>query len=173
MHSDATIWCFSLGQQKSVISVATHPFSPLLNDTGSCFPLTGCEGLNLLRRLAHFLTPALWSLQTFRKCQTMKSRGHLFSQAVPRVPGLPLPAPLQVSPAMQGEGRAGGNDSFTAAAPTPPFMLDRVKAPGLLQAERQENKIKSPGSARTGWQLQVAGGAPTCTVAQLCYAVCW
>lgn len=63
-----------------------------------------------------------------------------FSQAGPRAPGLPLSTPFTSQSCHAGRGIAGGSDSFSSASPTPPFMLDRVKAPGCCR--QRGRKIK-------------------------------
>lgn len=128
-------------------SAAAHPFFSVIERHGQLFPS------DWLRRPEP--PPATSSLCDSSAAEPLDLQGvptreecrPPFSQAGPRVPGLPLSAPFTSRSRHAGRGRAGGSDSFTAASPTLPFMLDRVKAPGPLQAERQENKIKSPGSA--------------------------
>lgn len=147
MHTDAAVRSSSLMQQKTVKASLLIPLSPSLNNTSSRFLWNRLRRPDLLRRLTPSLTAVLWNLQTFKSCHPVKSPGHLFLKQGRECRVSPLSAPFTSQSCHAGRGRAGGSDSFSAASPTPPFMLDRVKAPGLLLAERQENKIKSVGSA--------------------------
>lgn len=105
------------------------PFSPSLNDTRSCFLLNRAEAWPPPPAPSPSASSALEPAGLQELPPREESRPP-FSQAGPRAPGLPLSAPFTSQSCHAGRGRAGGSDSFSSASPTPPFMLDRVKAPG-------------------------------------------